>query len=353
MAHSAASAGGDPMRDICGEAIDQLITIEAKNPGMPHNVLKPMYLAARKLAGDRPISMVAAERLQATLGPGDTVLVLTGAGYEPTMPKGESDGPPGAASLAKILYKGLGAVPVYACEVCHVDPIIASSHAAGLMVRERFEDARDRCLGASLTMAPVQQAGVAAWVAEVFEETKPKALIAAERLGPGRNGLIHNATGQPLQDGEKTVRFEVVDLSPLVTEANERGILTVGLGDHGNELGFGAIWDTVAKTMRKGETLATTVETDVLLPAMMSNWGCYGIEAALAYLLKRPDLIHSPAQEERILRACLDAGGLEAMYCTTEFLVDGLDGETSIACMQFLSNIVRKNLESGTTGLTH
>jgi hypothetical protein len=41
------------------------------------------------------------------------------------------------------------------------------------------------------------------------------------------------------------------------------------------------------------------------------------------------------------------------MYCTTDFLVDGLDGETSMACMQFLSNIVRKNLEPPGTGLTH
>ena len=57
--------------------------------------------------------------------------------------------------------------------------------------------------------------------------------------------------------------------------------------------------------------------------------------------------------EKRIVQACLDAGGLEAMYCTTDFLVDGLDGETSMACMQFLSNIVRKNLEPPSTGLTH
>jgi D-glutamate cyclase len=105
--------------------------------------------------------------------------------------------------------------------------------------------------------------------------------------------------------------------------------------------------------MPKGEILATTVPTEILLPAMMSNWGCYGIEAAIAYLLSRPELIHSPAQEERILRACLDAGGLEAMYCTTDFWVDGLDGETSMACVQFLSNVVRKNLERATTGLTH
>ena len=73
----------------------------------------------------------------------------------------------------------------------------------------------------------------------------------------------------------------------------------------------------------------------------------------LAYLLKKPQLIHSPEMEKRIVQACLDAGGLEAMYCTTEFLVDGLDGETSMACMQFLSNIVRKNLEPPDAGLTH
>jgi hypothetical protein len=311
-----------------------------------------MYQAARKLVDDRPIAMVAAERLVDALQPGDTVLVLTGAGYAPTMPKGEDDGPPGAASLARALYKGLGAVPVFACEKCHVDPIVASSEAAGLMVKD-FADARDWRLGAAVAAAPKQQDAIAAWVASIYDTMKPKALVTTERIGPGKNGLMHSATALPLQGPESRFREEAVDISPLVTEANKRGLLTIGLGDHGNELGFGAIWDTVAKVMPKGEILGTVVPTQVLLPAMMSNWGCYGIEAALAYLLKRPELIHTPAQEERIVRACLDAGGLEAMFCTTEFWVDGLDGETSMACMQFLSNIVRKNLEGGSSGLTH
>ena len=105
--------------------------------------------------------------------------------------------------------------------------------------------------------------------------------------------------------------------------------------------------------MPKGNIVATTTATDVILPVMMSNWGCYGIEAALAYLLKKPDLMHTPAQEERMLRDCLAAGGLEAMYCSTDFICDGLEGETSMACVQFLGNIVRKNLEPPTTGLAH
>ncbi len=340
------------MPDITGEAIDQLITIEAKNRGMPHNVLKPMYLAARKLAGGRPLSMLCAEALKRALGPKDTVLVLTGAGYAPTMPEGESDGPPGAVSLARILYKGLGAVPVYVQEECHARPVIAASHAAGLMVKT-FEEARDWRLGAGLENAPLHQKDIAAWTAALLDRTKPKAVISAERLGPGQNGIIHSATALPLQGPDAFVRFEVVDISPVVTEARKRGILTIGIGDHGNELGFGAIREAVVQAMPKGETLCTTVATDIVLPAMMSNWGCYGIEAALAWLLRKPELLHTPAQEERILRACLDAGGLEAMFCTTEFYVDGLMGETSMAVLQFLKDIVGKNLEGGTTGLTH
>jgi hypothetical protein len=144
------------MLDMVGEAVDRLITIEAKNPGMPHGILLPMYLAARKAAGDQPVTMTAAKGLVKALGKGDVVFIMTGAGYEPTMPKGESDGPPGAASLARILYRGLGAIPVYVNEACHADPIVASSEAAHLMVKP-FEQARDRHLGAAIENAPTDQ----------------------------------------------------------------------------------------------------------------------------------------------------------------------------------------------------
>jgi hypothetical protein len=338
--------------DFVGEAIDRLITIEAKNPGLPHNVLPPMYAAARRLAGGRPISMVCAERLAAAVGQGGTVLILTGAGYAPSMPQGEDDGPPGVASLARALYKGLGAVPVYVSELCHVQPIVASSHAAGLMVKD-FRHARDGRLGAAMAVAPPRQADVAAWVREVFETMDPKAVISAERLGPAGDGFLYNLTAQPYMGPATTAEYDVVDISPIVTEASRRGILTIGIGDHGNEIGFGSIRDTVAGAIPNGSTLCTVVGTDILLPAMMSNWGCYGIEAALAFILRASHLIHSPAQEERIIRACQQAGGIDAIHTSTDFGVDGLDGETSMACLQFLGNIVRKSLEQGAKGHAH
>ncbi|MDF2810844.1 MAG: hypothetical protein K0S56_1875 [Microvirga sp.] len=338
--------------DFVGEAIDQLITIEAKNPGLPHNALRPMYAAARALASDRPLSMVAAEQLRKALRPGDTVLMLSGAGYAPQMPQGEDDGPPGVASLALALYRGLGAVPVYVSEACHAGPIVASSHAAGLMIKE-FRLASVNRLGAALAVAPTEQSEVAAWVTKIFSEMRPKAIISAERLGPAKNGYLHNLTAQPYGGPETTSEHDVVDISPLIDEAKRQGVLTVGIGDHGNEIGFGSIWDTVAEAMPLGDQLCTTSATDILLPVMISNWGCYGIEAALAFLLGQTNLVHSPAQEERIIRACQAAGGIDAIFTSTQFAVDGLDGETSMACVQFLGNIVRKALEVGDRGLAH
>jgi hypothetical protein len=338
--------------DFVGEAIDQLVTIEAKNTGLPHNVTRDMYRAARAASGGRPLSVLAAERLVQDVKRGDTVLVLTGAGYPPQMPKGEDDGPPGAASLAFALYKGLGAVPVFLSEACHVDPIVASVVASGMMLND-FEDARDGHLGGALVVAPTRQADVKAWVAKIFDTMKPKAVICSERLGPAKNGHLHNLTAQPYGGPNRTVSYDVIDISPIVDEANARGILTIGTGDHGNEIGFGKIQDTVATAMPNGDQLCTVVATEILLPAMMSNWGCYAIQAALAFLLKRPALMHSPAQEERIIRACQMAGGIDAIYVSTEFAVDGLDGETSMACVQFLGNIVRKSLESPDAGRAH
>ncbi len=207
--------------------------------------------------------------------------------------------------------------------------------------------------GADLTNLITEQGGRFRDTTALLDKYQPKALISAERIGPGKDGILHSATGIPFYDPSSPSASGVIDISAVVTEATKRGILTIGIGDHGNEIGFGAIHDTVVKTMPRGEFLGTTTACDIVLPVMMSNWGCYGIEAALAYLLKKPEIIHTPAQEERMLRHCLDAGGLEAMMCTTDFLVDGLDGETSMAVMQILGNIVRKNLEAPTTGVAH
>lgn len=331
------------MPDYIGQAIDQLITIEVKNRGGPHGILAPLYRAARERFGGRPLSMLIAERLQSTIKPGDTVFIVTGAGYVPTMEKGESDGPPGAAALARVLQKGLGAVPVFVVETNHVAVMSAAATAAGLGLRP-FKQARDQRLGAAFAIAPTTQDEIPSWIETIVAEMKPVTLIGVERLSPGKDGAIYAAKGLPLS-GPNAINVGLIDISEVMPAAKRAGALTIGIGDHGNELGFGTIYDAIIKTMPHGEKLATTIAADLVLPAMTSNWGSYGVEACLAFLLGRSELMHPPEMEERILRRIFDAGVLEASSFSAEFLVDGLDGETSVSLVQILGNIVRKNLE--------
>ena len=99
--------------------------------------------------------------------------------------------------------------------------------------------------------------------------------------------------------------------------------------------------------------MATVTPTDVLVVAAVSNWGAYGIEATLAILLERPDLLHGPVEARRVIERCLEAGGLEAMNCTQRFFVDGISGETSVNMVQMLGEMARIYLERPATGAIH
>lgn len=340
------------MADILGNCVDRLVSVEMRNRGMNHNIIESIYEFAREEGGGRPISARAAETLIDAVGEGDVVFILTGAGYAPEVPNGESDGPPGAAVLARALYWGLKAIPVYITEVCHAPPVIASSNAAGLMIRE-FELASTRRMGASIETAPEDQGQIEAWTKQIFEKYKPKAVVTIERLGPNEGGVIHYSTG---------VAPEVcVDISPIIDEAARRDIATVGIGDNGNEIGFGRIYEFMQGAHPYGrETQSgviggaiTVTGTDVLFPVSVSNWGAYGVATMLGFLLKNPDLIHTPELEKRILTACLDSGGWEMRYCTSRFIVDGIQGESSMAIVQLLGNMLRLNLAKPDRGLSH
>ena len=342
------------MPEIIGTYVDRLITIEMKNRGMPNGIIHKLYEAALEEAGGRPLTLQAAEGLIKHVGKGDSVFIITGAGYPPTMPKGESDGPPGAAVMGRALYWGLEAVPIYLCEEKHADPIVASSEAAGIMIKD-YEDAKERRLGGVLETAPTDPPAVEGWAKEMFDKYNPKAVISTERLGPNEKGIVHGATGLAKES------WSIVDLAPLVYEAEKRGVFSIGIGDHGNELGFGRIHSAVKEIMPNGKKcqcpcgagMATVVKTDVLIPAFISNWGCYGVEAMLAFLLGKPDLMHTPEQERRIVMACLEAGGLEAMWCSKAFMVDGARGECGMAAVDLLNEMVRLNLTESSVGVTH
>jgi hypothetical protein len=349
----AGEAVGGSRAPAMADYIDRLVTVEMRNRGMPAGKIIPLYDAARAEAGDQSLTYKAASGLFDRTSRHDTVLIVTGAGAGPLIPKGENDGPVGAAVLARALYWGLGCTPILVCEQHHAEPVVAACEAAGVGMRS-VDLATSTHAGGALVTAPTTQAEIGPWAEGILDELRPSAIISIERLGPNSKGIVHGATGLAGWD-------PLVDLAPLFTAAAARGIFSVGIGDAGNEIGFGRIVDDVRRIQPHGAVcqcecgagMATVVPTDVLVVAAVSNWGAYGIEACLGMLLERDDLQHTPREAERIITRCLEAGGLEAMFCTQRYFVDGIAGDTSVSLVQILGEMVRIYLEKPDAGVIH
>lgn len=84
------------MAKIVAEYIDRLINIEMRQTGgIPRGVTHRLYEAAREFHKE-PLTYLAASKLIEAVGPKDHVIIATGAGVAPWLPKGETDGPLGA-----------------------------------------------------------------------------------------------------------------------------------------------------------------------------------------------------------------------------------------------------------------
>ena len=81
--------------------------------------------------------------------------------------------------------------------------------------------------------------------------------------------------------------------------------------------------------------IASVVRVDHLVVAGVSNWGAYGIVAQLGRLTGRA-LLHTPADERRLIAACVDAGAVDGITRRRERTVDGLPADTHAAIVALL-----------------
>lgn len=66
---------------------------------------------------------------------------------------------------------------------------------------------------------------------------------------------------------------------------------TIGIGDGGNEIGMGKVHKRVVDGITNGRRIASSVTTDHLITAGVSNWGGSALVAAMAILYQCP--VHS------------------------------------------------------------
>lgn len=330
--------------ETIGSIVDQLVTLEIRPQGLLEpGLISELHDAAREAEGG-PVSATVARSLISNIDEDDTVLLTTGAGSPPWLPKGENDGPPGVIGLARAIALALNAHPVLITEERCLDPLVKGTRACGLDV-VTYDQLKERNNAVAVESFP-ETIDEAKETAEDFIDTyDPSAVIAVEKIGPNEEAVIHSITGHDHTKNHARVE-------ELFDRADEHDILTVGVGDGGNEIGFGKIEDEIRRIQPYGDVcqcdcqggVATRVATDHLVVGGTSNWGAYGVQAMIAILTETPEALHRPADEIRMLEELMVEGAVDGLHARPLLGVDGTAGPTTEGIVAILNDIVDKRL---------
>lgn len=329
---------------IVGESVDRIISAQVFMSGgaaglTTRNVTKELYEAARELQGE-PLTYLAARALLERVSPRRTVLICAGF-FDPPSMIDEADGPLGAALMARSLCVALDATPVLVTEVANMERMAQLTRAAGLEVLD-FELARTTPFKAAVMPLPIDPGRAERVSSEIFDRTDPAALITIEKPSPNVKGYYHTGVGLNVTDVVGKVSF-------LVDAARARGVLSIGLGDGGNEVGMGRILAACQEILPTGARcgcpcgsgIAAATETDILVVGAVANWAGYGIEACLAAALGMPEAIHSLAEERRVTEAASHAGLIDPTTGLANGWVDG----TPPICSESMLELMRQMVE--------
>jgi len=251
----------------------------------------------------------AAARAARALRRAKRALLTTGFSVGPGMP--ETDGPPGTASLGRAL-RMLGSDVTYITDAAALPPLQAALEALGEPTKVlTFHAAGDTALTAR----------------RLLSEYAPTHLISVERPGRTRGGDYLSMRGESVQEWN-------APLDALFLEAPRR-VVTVGVGDGGNEIGMGALRARLARAGARITRVASVVPARHVVVAGVSNWGAYGIVTELGRLTRRA-LLHSGDEERRMIEACVKAGAVDGITRKHEATVDALPVEAHVGMVELL-----------------
>ena len=323
-----------------GQSLDDLANLDPRGYG----VCKILYSGARALAG-KPLCVSAAEKLVATLRENDIVYILTGFVLRPYK-KAETDGIISSMLLCRALVKAFGVKPIIICPEENRKAVENLSACVGLHLREDLDELREIPVSMGMITFTKDAAAAADQADRILAAAKPAAVISIEAPGCNEQGVYHNAIGQEVTQLE-------AKMDVLFEKAQAMGILNIAIGDLGNEIGMGAIADTLERYIpyaAKGRCscgcsggIAVKTRADTLITATVSDWGCYAMIAALAYLKENLDIMHTPELEKEAL-LCGSRSDLIDMYGWQIPAIDGFGTEIILPIVQLMREMVRSAL---------
>ena len=217
-------------------------------------------------------------------------LAVVSGFYVPAAGAPETDGPGGAAILARAFQREGRVCEIWTDARC-IEVIAECAKAAG-------------CAENTARIAPAS-----------LKERAPDGIIFVERLGRAADGRYYNFKKQDISEW-------TAPLDALADEAAGLGIHTIGIGDGGNEAGMGNFYAELCALLPGYAACLSVVRAEFALTADVSNWGAYALAEALSFVWGVRRGIE-PGEETKMLEAAARAGAADGISGKCETSVDG------------------------------
>jgi hypothetical protein len=319
-----------------GQDLDDLANLDPRGYG----VCRILYGGARAREGS-PLSMKAAKRILQAVKKDDVVYIITGFVLVPHR-HAETDGMVSSMLFARTLVRALGAKPVLIVPEDCMPAVRSMAGVVGLHLFASVEEMR----GLSYSMAAISftkdPMAAERQADEIIAGTKPAMVVSIEAPGANDCGVYHNAAGVDVSthEAKSDVLFE---------KLCELGVPSLSIGDLGNEIGMGAIKQhldryipgaaTGACACGCGGGIAVATAAETIVTATVSDWGCYGVAAAMAYLVGDLGIMQDGELEAEVIKAGTRAGLIDMTGAPVP-AVDGCDLKMQVLIVELMREIV-------------
>ena len=244
-----------------------------------------------------------------------TILITTGF-YILSAGAAETDGPPGAIAIGVGLEQ-LGYKVKY----------VADEYSS-MLLRPYVAESTDVIDFPITTLTKSVQ-----YAEEILSAENPSVLISIERCAAAADGLYRNMRDLDISD--QTAKVD------LMFNMHSK---TIGIGDGGNEIGLGNVRDGVEKSETLVSYPAVSKVTELII-ASVSNWGGYGLLAALSVSAGK-NILPTIDEDTQRISDMVDLGAVDGFSGEQIYKVDGFDLAENAALLETLHKLVNGALTS-------
>ena len=237
-----------------------------------------------------------------------TVFITTGF-YIVYAKASETDGPPGAIALGNALKK-IGYKVVYVTDKWSIEILkgMTSDTIIDFPIHDH-ENSKEFAIN-------------------LINELKPSVSISIERASLMEDGTYRNWKSQDISQYNAKLDYIFRNTSN-----------TIGIGDGGNEIGMGNLFNEIKKTDGLPDKPAVT-KVDELIVSSCSNWGAFGLICSISEI-KSVNLLPSLDGAKNLIKKSVDLGAVEGLTGEKKYAVDGRDLHEDSICLNNLHEYLK------------